>query len=71
MDRTLKKKCKALKKYNLNSAAYNEGVIGGVMDNLLTKFAKITKKKDKSKMKLIRVIVQKNFNINKQKVHRL
>ena len=41
----------AVDKYKLNSAAYTEGVIRGVMDNLLFKVTKITKKKDESGMK--------------------
>ena len=45
MDRTSNKKIlMAVEKYELNSAAYTEDVVRGVMDNLLTKAAKITKK---------------------------
>ena len=47
-----KKILEAVEKYELNSAAYTEGAVRSVMDNFLTKVAKITKK-DESEIKFI------------------
>ena len=48
-----KKKLKAVQKYELNSAACSEGIVRSVMDNVLTKDAKIIEKKNKNKKKFI------------------
>ena len=62
MDRTFKKILKAVEKYELNSAVCTSAVGRGVMDNLVTKVAKVTKKNE-SEIKFISHC-QTNFKCN-------
>ena len=57
-----KKISKAVEKYKLNSATYTEGIVIAVIDNLLSKIVKITKKVE-SEMKLI-TYCPKNLECN-------
>ena len=62
IDWTFKKNLKGRIKVGLNSAAYTEGVVRGVLDNLLTAVARITKN-DESEMNFVNHC-PKNFECN-------